>query len=149
EVPALGTAADVRETRAPIVPLNVSESQAPTVPLDVVESPAPVVPPVAVENPAPVVPPDAGTSPAPATGPHVGRFGAALHRVVALVPRGLGAYIGALALIAVLVPLHRFWAAQVLLVPLLLVVPGAILLRALRVPLGAVSSFPVYVPCAS
>ena len=69
--------------------------------------------------------------------------------MVALVPGGLGAYIGALALIAVLVPLHSFWAAQVLLVPLLLVVPGAILLRALRVPLGAVSSFPVYVPCAS
>ena len=173
EVPALGTAADVRGSRAPIVPLDVSESQAPTVPLDViesqapvasidvvesqaptipldvVESPAPVVPPDVVESPAPVVPPDAGTSPAPATGPQVGRFGAALHRVVALVPEGLGPYIGALALIAVLVPLHRFWAAQVLLVPLLLVVPGAILLRALRVPLGAVSSFPVYVPCAS
>ena len=39
EVPALGTAAGVGESRAPTVPLNVSESPAPTVPLDVVESP--------------------------------------------------------------------------------------------------------------
>ena len=161
EVPALGTAAGVGESRAPTVPLNVSESPAPTVPLDVVESPAavvpldvvespaPVVPLDVVESPAPVVPSDASKSPAPARGLYVRRYRAALHRVVALVPGGPGAYIGALALIAVLVPLHSFWAAQVLLVPLLLVVPGAILLRALRVPLGAVSSFPVYVPCAS
>jgi len=161
EAPALSTAADVSESRAPMVPLNVSESQAatvplnvsesqaPTVPLDVVESPEPVVPLDVVESPAPVVPSDVGRSPAPARGPYAGRYRTVLHRVVALVPGGLGAYIGALALIAVLVPLHSFWAAQVLLVPLLLVVPGAILLRALRVPLGAVSSFPVYVPCAS
>lgn len=63
--------------------------------------------------------------------------------------RRVGPYAGALVLIAFLVPLHKFWAAQVLLVPLLLVVPGAILLQALRVPRLAVSSFPVYVPCAS
>jgi len=37
----------------------------------------------------------------------------------------------------------------VLLVPLLLVIPGVILLRALRIPGQVVSSFPVYVPCAS
>jgi hypothetical protein len=54
-----------------------------------------------------------------------------------------------LLLIALLVPLNKFWSAQVLLVPLLLVVPGIILLRALRVPGEVVSSFPVYVPCAS
>lgn len=60
-----------------------------------------------------------------------------------------GALVAALALIALLVPLHRWWAAQVLVVPLLLVVPGVILLRALRVPGEVVSSFPVYVPCAS
>jgi uncharacterized membrane protein len=59
------------------------------------------------------------------------------------------AYAGALILIALLVPLHRWWAVQVLLVPALLVVPGLILLRALRVPGRAVGSFPVYVPCAS
>jgi uncharacterized membrane protein len=58
-------------------------------------------------------------------------------------------YAGALVLIALLVPLHSLWAVQVLLIPLLLVVPGAILLQALRVPGAAVSSFPVYVPCAS
>ena len=63
--------------------------------------------------------------------------------------RRVGPYAGALVLIAFLVPLHKFWAAQVLLVPLLLVVPGAILLQALRVPRLVVSSFPVYVPCAS
>jgi len=63
--------------------------------------------------------------------------------------RRVGPYAGALVLIAFLVPLHKLWAAQVLLVPLLLVVPGAILLQALRVPRLVVSSFPVYVPCAS
>ena len=63
--------------------------------------------------------------------------------------RRLGPYAGALILIALLVPLHNLWAVQVLLVPLLLVVPGAILLQALRVPRLIVSSFPIYVPCAS
>lgn len=60
-----------------------------------------------------------------------------------------GACAAALAMIAVLVPLNRWWAAQVLLVPLLLIAPGVILLRALRIPGQVVSSFPVYVPCAS
>ncbi len=63
--------------------------------------------------------------------------------------RGLGAYSLTLAAVAVLVPLHRWWAAQVLLVPLLLIVPGSILLQALRIPSRVVRSFPVYVPCAS
>jgi uncharacterized membrane protein/transposase-like protein len=160
-VPALATAPDVRVSRAPMMPLDVMESQAPTVPLDVVESPAPAVPSDGVESPAPAVPSDGVESPAPplpadlvesparATAADVKSDRAALHRVVALAPGGAGAYIGALALIAVLVPLHGFWAAQVLLVPLLLIVPGAILLRALRIPRGAVSAFPVYVPCAS
>lgn len=62
---------------------------------------------------------------------------------------GLRAFVAVLALVAVLVPLHRLWVAQVLLVPLLLVVPGVILLRALRIPGAVVSSFPVYIPCAS
>jgi uncharacterized membrane protein len=52
-------------------------------------------------------------------------------------------------LIALLVPLHRLWAAQLLLVPLLLVLPGVILLEVLRVPGQAIAAFPVYVPCAS
>jgi uncharacterized membrane protein len=65
------------------------------------------------------------------------------------VARRFGAYATALTLIALLVPLHGLWAVQVLLVPLLLVVPGALLLQALRIPGHAVSSFPVYVPCAS
>ena len=55
----------------------------------------------------------------------------------------------ALALLAALVPAHHSWAAQFLLVLLLLTVPGVILLRALRIPAQAVTSFPVYVPCAS
>jgi hypothetical protein len=58
-------------------------------------------------------------------------------------------FVTALLLIALLVPLHRWWAVQVLLVPLLLVVPGLILLRALRVPGTVVAAFPAYVPCAS
>jgi uncharacterized membrane protein len=60
-----------------------------------------------------------------------------------------GAFFAALALVGLLVPLQRWWPAQVLLAPLLLTVPGVILLRALRVPGAVVSSFPVYVPCAS
>jgi uncharacterized membrane protein len=63
--------------------------------------------------------------------------------------RDPAAYVGVLALVAVLVPLHRWWAVQILLVPALLTVPGLILLRALRIPGQVVSSFPVYVPCAS
>jgi uncharacterized membrane protein len=52
-------------------------------------------------------------------------------------------------LLALLVPAHRFWAVQILLVALLLILPGEILLRALRVPGRAIASFPAYVPCAS
>lgn len=59
-------------------------------------------------------------------------------------PSGAG-----LALIALLTPLRAVWAAQVLLIVLLLTVPGVVLLRALRVPGKAVASFPVYVPAAS
>ncbi len=55
----------------------------------------------------------------------------------------------ALALLAALVPADHSWAAQFLLILLLLTVPGVILLRALRIPGQAVASFPVYVPCAS
>ena len=75
--------------------------------------------------------------------------GAASHFVAVPVVRRLGAYAGALALVAILVPLHGLWAAQVLLVLLLLIVPGVLLLQALRIPGHAVSSFPVYIPCAS
>jgi hypothetical protein len=60
-----------------------------------------------------------------------------------------GAVVVALVLIGLLVPLNRLWSAQMLLVPLLLVVPGVILLRALRIPGHVVSSFPAYIPCAS
>jgi uncharacterized membrane protein len=70
-------------------------------------------------------------------------------RTFALPRRDLAGHAAALALIALLVPLRGLWAVQVLLVPLLLVVPGVVLLRALRVPGRAVASFPVYVPCAS
>ncbi len=75
--------------------------------------------------------------------------GAASYLAAVPMPRRLGAYAAALTLIALLVPLHGLWAVQVLLVPLLLIVPGALLLDALRIPAAAVSSFPVYVPCAS
>jgi len=54
-----------------------------------------------------------------------------------------------LALVALLVPMRHLWAVQLLLLPLLLTLPGVILLRALRVPGRAVAAFPVYVPCAS
>ena len=54
-----------------------------------------------------------------------------------------------LVLLAVLVPLDGSWAAQVLLIPLLLILPGVILLRALRFSGSAIAANPVYVPCAS
>ena len=59
------------------------------------------------------------------------------------------AFLAVLLFLAVLVPAHRLWEAQLLLVPLLLTVPGVLLLRALRIPGRTVVSFPVYVPCAS
>jgi uncharacterized membrane protein len=54
-----------------------------------------------------------------------------------------------LVLLAVLTAVHGSWAAQVLLVPLLLIVPGVILLRALRISGETVAQNPVYVPAAS
>jgi uncharacterized membrane protein len=54
-----------------------------------------------------------------------------------------------LAAIAVLTPAHGSWAAQLLMVPLLLVIPGVILLRTLRVPGAAIAANCVYVPAAS
>jgi GT2 family glycosyltransferase len=57
--------------------------------------------------------------------------------------------LAALALLAGLVWVRGVWAAELAMVPLLLVVPGVVLLRAMRVPGRAVASFPVYVPCAS
>jgi GT2 family glycosyltransferase len=55
----------------------------------------------------------------------------------------------ALVLIAGLAQLRDLWAARLVLVPLLLVVPGCLLLRALRVPGARVVAFPLYVPAAS
>ena len=60
-----------------------------------------------------------------------------------------GGQVAGLVLIGVLTGLHGFWAVQMLLVPLLLVVPGVVLLRALRVPGDSVAAHPVYVPAAS
>jgi uncharacterized membrane protein len=54
-----------------------------------------------------------------------------------------------LVLLAILVPLKESWPAQVLLIPLLLILPGITLLRALRITGSAVAANPVYVPCAS
>jgi uncharacterized membrane protein len=54
-----------------------------------------------------------------------------------------------LVLLALLTAVHGSWAAQVLLVPLLLIVPGVILLRTLRISGETVAKNPVYVPAAS
>src|SRR4051812_19953872 len=54
-----------------------------------------------------------------------------------------------LALIGLLHPLTHAWAAQAVVLVLLVVVPGILALRALRVPGAVVAGFPVYVPCAS
>jgi uncharacterized membrane protein len=54
-----------------------------------------------------------------------------------------------LAAIVILTPAHALWAAQLLLVPLLLIFPGLMLLRALSVPGRAIEANCVYVPAAS
>jgi uncharacterized membrane protein len=71
------------------------------------------------------------------------------HRSPAGPGRWLAIRAAGLVLIALLVPAHRLWVAQILLILLLLILPGELLLRALRVPGLAIASFPVYVPCAS
>jgi uncharacterized membrane protein len=54
-----------------------------------------------------------------------------------------------LAALAVLTPLHQSWAVQLLIVPLLFIIPGVILLRALRIPGTTIAATPIYVPAAS
>lgn len=63
--------------------------------------------------------------------------------------RRLVLYGAALVLIVGLTQVRQLWAAQLLLVPLLLIVPGRLLLRALRVPGHRLAAFPLYVPAAS
>ena len=53
-----------------------------------------------------------------------------------------------LVLIAALTLVHGSWAAQLVLVPLLLIVPGLLLLQALRVPGDTIALNPMYVPAA-
>lgn len=55
----------------------------------------------------------------------------------------------ALALLWPLTFIKDLWLAQALSLLILLIVPGVLLLRALRVPPRAVLAFPIYVPCAS
>ena len=74
---------------------------------------------------------------------------AAIREDALVAGRRIGVHLAVLALIALLVPVRGAWAAQVLLIPLLIVGPGVILLRALRIPGAAIAAFPVYVPCAS
>ena len=81
--------------------------------------------------------------PAPTVPVPVGRHAARADLTVPAVAGSL------LVLLGVLVVLQRWWAAELLIVPLLLVLPGVLLLRALRVPGAAVASCPVYVPAAS
>ena len=59
------------------------------------------------------------------------------------------AELAALAVLPALVAARDVWAAQALLLALLLTVPGLLALRAMRVPGEAIVRFPVYVPCAS
>jgi uncharacterized membrane protein len=57
--------------------------------------------------------------------------------------------VAGLAGLALLTPLHASWAVQLLMVPVLLIIPGVVLLRALRVPGTAIAACPIYVPAAS
>lgn len=63
--------------------------------------------------------------------------------------RELRMFVGGIALLGLLPIAHSLWVAQLLLVPLVLVLPGVLLLRALRVPGVAVLRSPAYIPCAS
>jgi uncharacterized membrane protein len=53
------------------------------------------------------------------------------------------------ALMSALVLVNGVWAADVLVLGLLLTLPGILLLRLLGVPAGRIRAFPPYVPCAS
>jgi uncharacterized membrane protein len=57
--------------------------------------------------------------------------------------------LGLLLVIAALVPLREAWVVQAISLALLLTVPGALALRALRVPRSALAAFPVFVPATS
>lgn len=57
--------------------------------------------------------------------------------------------VAGLVALVVLTPLHGSWAVQLLLVPLLLIIPGVILLQALRISGSTVAATPIYVPAAS
>jgi len=63
--------------------------------------------------------------------------------------RRLTVQVAGLAALALLTPLHAAWAVQLLMVPVLLIIPGVVLLRALRVPGTAIAACPIYVPAAS
>ena len=88
-----------------------------------------------------------GTVPVPATRSASGHRFARGRRSATGHP--LAPHAAGLALLAVLTPLDGSWAAQLLLVPLLLIVPGMILLRTLRVDGAAIAANPVYLPAAS
>lgn len=75
------------------------------------------------------------------TGPYLEEDEKARHPLV--VP------VAGLVAIVVLTPAHGLWAAQLILVPLLLIIPGIILLRTLGVPGTAIAASCVYVPVAS
>ncbi len=77
------------------------------------------------------------------------RYRNAAGRMRHLPGRRLPAPVLIAVLIAALVPLQRSWGAELLEVSLLLVFPGVLLLRALRVPGEVIAGFPVLVPAAS
>ena len=58
-------------------------------------------------------------------------------------------YGASLVVISLFAILRDLWIAQLVLIPMLLVVPGLLLLNALRVPGPSVAAFPLYVPAAS
>jgi uncharacterized membrane protein len=71
------------------------------------------------------------------------------HRKAARLGNSLLIPAAGLALLAAITPLNGLWSAQLLIVPVLLIVPGVILLRALRVSGEAIARNPIYVPASS
>lgn len=57
--------------------------------------------------------------------------------------------VGGLVALAVLTPLHASWAVQLLMIPLLLIIPGVVLLRAMRISGATIVDSPYYIPAAS
>jgi uncharacterized membrane protein len=66
-----------------------------------------------------------------------------------VVPRESLPTLGGLVLIAALLPLRAYWAAGIVSLGLVFIMPGLVLLRCIGIPAVVVRRFPLYIPAAS